>query len=262
MSSIALVEPYASSAVDRARLYVSWQDPESRSIEPVGRLDRVAPEGEVVHEFRYLRRAEMLKGFQPFVSFPDLDRTYRSRELFPLFENRLMPRSRSDYPSFVQALGLLPDADPFEVLARSEGRRQTDTVEVFPEPSLHDGIARCRFLVHGIRHFPGAQEAIGSLQIGERLYIMLDSQNPVDVHAVVLRDDGRHLLGWVPRYLSGLVREPLASLGPDVIEVQVEHVGASDGPLHLRLLCVLRTQWPAETVWLFDRPEFEVVDAT
>jgi len=84
-------------------------------------------------EFRYLRGAETDPDFRPFIGFPDLHRLYRSTEQFPFFENRLMSRGRADYSAYLGSLGLAHNADPFEVLARSGGRRATDTVEVVAE---------------------------------------------------------------------------------------------------------------------------------
>lgn len=243
----------------RARLYVAWQDPTSRAIEPVGRLDRNGSDGDAAYEFRYLNRAAAIRGFQPFLSFPDLHRTYRSTHLFPLFENRLMPRRRPDYRGFVQALGLSENADPFEILARSEGRRQTDRIEVFPEPEFDGHTAQCLFLVHGIRHLSGAEDAISSLEIGERLFVIPDPQNPVDRCAVALRDECS-LLGWVPRYLTELIRRPLQEGGASAVTVQVEHVGARSDPIHLRLLCQLRVRWPETLTWMFHNSDFEVID--
>ena len=261
MSSTATAEPAAPSRPDTQRrlLYVAWQDPDSRAFVPVGRLGRDCTDGEVAYEYRYLRNAERLERFRPFVGFPHLRQAYRSSELFPFFENRLMPRTRPDYPDFVGALGLAPDADPFEVLARSEGRRQTDTIEVFPQPELDDSVARCRFLVHGVRYVPGAQDAIDSLARGDRLRLLVDRQNPTDTCAVLLRDDSFRLLGWVPRYLTELVHTPLDHLGPTGVDVHVEHVGDRDGPVHLRLLCTLEAQWPTDWASPMSGPEFEVL---
>ncbi|HUP71393.1 MAG TPA: HIRAN domain-containing protein [Acidimicrobiales bacterium] len=259
MGSTPLADPAASARVpsNPCRLYVAWQDPVSREIVPVGCLSRDTSNGGLTYEYAYLRCAARLDGFRPFVGFPAMDRTYRSSDLFPFFENRLMPRGRDDYGEFLVSLGLPLEAEPFEVLARSEGRRQTDTIEVFPEPSVEDGIASCRFLVHGIRYVPGSQDAIESLVTGDSLRVVLDPQNRVDRCAVVLRDDAYHLLGWVPRYLTSLVRTPLAELGPDAVEVHVEHIGDREGPVHLRLLCALESRWPGGAVMPFSGPDFE-----
>lgn len=72
------------------RLFVSWQDPDTRTIVPVARLRRVVADGSADYEFRYLRRVLDLSRFRPFVSFPRFRGVYRAPRLFPLFENRLI----------------------------------------------------------------------------------------------------------------------------------------------------------------------------
>ena len=51
-----------------------------------------------------------------------------------MFRNRQMPRRRPDYGEYLRRLDLDIDTDPFEVMARSEGIRMTDRVEVFAYP--------------------------------------------------------------------------------------------------------------------------------
>lgn len=261
MASNGVADRHESTSSDLpdARLYVVWQDPDSRAVEPVGRLDRVHDETAAGYEFRYLQRVKTLSGFQPFVSFPDFHRVYRSSTLFPLFENRLVPRSRADYEQFTRSVGLGLDADPFEVLARTEGRRETDTIEMFPEPIVDDGSVRCHLLIHGIRHVAGADDAIEQLAPGQPLLVVPDPQNAVDPCAILVRDDACHLIGWIPRYLTTLVRDPLAHLGPGAVQVIVEHVGDRSGPVHLRLLCALRAHWPHDEEFPFSGPEFAPV---
>jgi len=132
------------------------------------------------------------------------------------------------------------DADPFEILAHSEGRRATDAIEVFPAPSLDaDGVVTCRFLAHGVRHIPGAHDAIDGLTLGEVLSVLPDPQNEVDRLAVLLRTGGHRLVGYVPAYLTSLIHRPLDAYGSDAVQVNVEHIGDRNGPSHLRLLCRL-----------------------
>ena len=238
------------------RLFVAWQDPETRSITPVGCLiRRQASDGETF-EFYYLRRARQLSRFRPFVGFPSLGESYQAASLFPFFENRIMPRTRGDYGDYVGSLGLPVDADPFEILARSEGRRATDTIEVFPEPSLEDGTVTCRFLVHGVRHIPGAQDVIDGLSIGETLCVLPDPQNDFDKLAVLLSTGDHRLVGYIPAYLTSLIHRPLDDYGPDAVQVNVEHIGDRGGPSHLRLLCRLVARWP-DNVPPLGGPDFE-----
>ncbi|MCL4413173.1 MAG: hypothetical protein M1522_00250, partial [Actinobacteria bacterium] len=203
MCATILAEERERAAAGIARrLYVSWQDADRRSFVPVGVLTW-ASDGS---DFRYLSAARDDNEFRPFIGFPDLGRVYRSTELFPFFENRLMPRSRPDYPAYLAALGLPGDADPFEVLARSGGDRATDTIEVVAEPLVDDsGYATCHFLVRGVRHVEGADDAIDSLSIDDLLSTEPDVDNPYDDHArYVVTLDGAHV-GYVPSYLTAFL---------------------------------------------------------
>lgn len=83
-------------------LFVAWQDPASRSWAPVGRLTR---EGEFYH-FVYTRGATEVPNFMPFGRMTDLDAEYVSTELFPLFANRVLSRTRPEYQDYLRWLGL------------------------------------------------------------------------------------------------------------------------------------------------------------
>ena len=225
------------------RLYVSWQDAERRSFVPVGMLTQSAA-GDF--EFRYLRGAETDSDFRPFIGFPELHHVYRSTEQFPFFENRLMPRGRSDYSAYLGSLGLAQNADPFEVLARSGGRRATDTVEVVAEPAVEPdtGHASCCFLVRGVRHVENADDAIDRLDVGDHLGTEPDTGNEYDEHArYLLTLDGARV-GFVPAYLTEFLSRSAESNGGDAISIVVEHIGERSGPSHFRLLCRLVVPWP------------------
>lgn len=254
MPATTIVRDTPQHAASQARgLWVAWQHPFSRAYDLVGRLD-VPTVGAGSFRFRYFERAASVAGFQPFVDLPDLDRVYESDELFALFDNRLTPRSRADYPALAASVGLGGDADPFEVLARTGGRRATDTVEVVAEPviDIAAGTLSTDFLVHGVSHHPGVDVALGHLSPGDRLRVLCDVQNPVDPLSLALADPDTRNLGWVPRYLSPLVRRSADRFGWADIEVSVLHVGDPTGPAHLRLLASLRAPWDPDDPVLDD----------
>jgi hypothetical protein len=217
-------------------LFAAWQNPSSRSIVPVARLLRDA---QGAYEFAYIRQAELAReqGFCPFVTFPELERVYRSAELPPLFTNRLMPSSRPDFPAFVSQLSLDQHADPLDILARSGGRRATDTIEVFSPPTFsNEGQAETFVLARGTRHVPGAEDAIGGLSAGEVLLVMHDLQNPFGKHALALRTEGQAMVGYLPDYLAlELARTDASTVA--ALSVTVERVNAPPAPSSHRLLC-------------------------
>ena len=66
---------------------------------------------------------------------------------------RVIAKRRPEYLNFVEALGLMPDADVLAVLGRSGGRRKGDFVSLFEEPHVAaGGHTSHMFLVHGVRH--------------------------------------------------------------------------------------------------------------
>ena len=52
------------------------------------------------YRFVYTRGAKTAKGFTPFSGMENLDDIYKSAELFPIFANRLLSKSRPEYEAF------------------------------------------------------------------------------------------------------------------------------------------------------------------
>jgi hypothetical protein len=222
--------PMMTSAVLR-RLLVAWQHPTSRVIAAVGVLAQRA-EG---YSFGYLRRAEHVDGFLPFLGFPDLHRTYLSARLFPLFRQRVMDPRRPDYIHYLETLGLDEDAAPMEVLERSAGVRKGDAIMLFPEPRIEpNGATRCFFLVHGVRHMAkfGAESQIAALVPGDPLFLQPQPTNDYNPKALVVTTTSGQPLGYIPDLLLDYVHEVLRKGEPTLT---VERTNGADAPWHLRL---------------------------
>lgn len=197
-------------------------------------------------------RAREQAGFDGLAGFPSFDQTYEVETLFPLFTNRLPPRTRPEYGEFVRWLNVPQDEDdPIVLLARSGGRRATDSLEVYPCPEPDgDGRYHIHFVVHGLRHLPEASiERVERLEPGERLFLMHDLQNPKDPKALLLRTGARgdrdvHPVGYCPRYLAEDLHGIWEEAG-STLSLAVERVNPAPAPLQLRLLCNLTSRWPA-----------------
>lgn len=227
----------AEAGCSAGRLVVAWQHRGSRLITPVGLLEH---DEETGYRFRYLRRAARVPGFQPFLGFPLLERTYTSPRLFPIFAQRVMSPKRPDYTRYLRHLHLAEDASPWEQMARSEGRRTGDTVQVFPVPVVRtDGSTTCRFLIHGVRHVTGGD--VPHLAVGDSLLLEPDPANPVNPEALLVCSATGERLGYVPDLLLPYVRA-VQSNGP--MELVVEHVNGPDAPVHLRILARLEGSVP------------------
>ena len=228
-------------------LFLAWQNPVSRTWHPIGRLTF---DGRL-YRFGYIQGATVAQAegnFKPLWAFPDFNHIYESAELFPLFANRLLRRSRPEYPDFVQWLNIPEHKDdPIALLSRSGGQRATDSLEVFPCPERDEqGRYHVHFFAHGLRHLPPeTQPRIHQLQPDNRLYVAHDCQNPYDSKALILRTEDKYIVGYCPRYLVDDFFDLLCH-APDKLEILVERVNLPPTPLQFRLLCNLTAEWSAD----------------
>lgn len=220
-------------------LFLAWQDarqdrgarPGSRAWFPIGRLE--AEPGQDWFRFLYTKGAldaQAKAGFQALNAFPTLEKVYESRELFPLFQNRLISPKREDYAEYLERLALPPEeTDPFTILAVSGGWHQTDNLEVFPQIRPHrDGRFSCRFFLHGWRHVNvPSQERVSRLEEGTSLQVAVELNNPATGAAIqLLTADDYFMVGWTPRYL---IKDILAAISGGVEDMRA-HVVRNNPP--------------------------------
>ncbi|MEZ4296410.1 MAG: hypothetical protein R3B70_15670 [Polyangiaceae bacterium] len=234
-------------ADDARTLFVLWQCQKTRRHVPVARLRTLSAPGGEVFELAYVRGVERARslGFEPFVAFPRVDRVYRDSALFPFFKNRILSRTRPDYADHVASLGLPPDSDPMDLLARNGGRRETDHIEIVPPPT-HDLAAdryEVLFWVRGVRHVEGAEQAITALSPGATLHISLDPDNPVNEKAALLRAPRASRVGFIPDYLLDDLHA-LMQRDPAAVSVVVQRMNPPPLQPQRRLLCKLSAPWP------------------
>lgn len=254
----AASRPDSQATEATRRLVVAWQHPVERSIEPIGFLSYDG----TTYRFTYIRNARHVKDFRPLLGFAELRRSYSSKSLFPLFAQRAMDPRRPDYQRYVERLGLEGEPGPWEQIARSQGRRQGDTIQLLPEPTVNDGELTCLFLVHGIRHAheeprildgheirvtrEQVERALGRLRPGDELRLAREPGNPINPLAIMVIGSSIPV-GWVPDLLAEDVHSVMQHAN---VTVTVEHVNGPDAPWHMRLLARLRAA-PAENVRFF-----------
>ncbi|MEI9420217.1 HIRAN domain-containing protein [Mesorhizobium sp. Cs1299R1N1] len=224
--------------------FINWQDPITRHWYPVAKLER--SQGHYV--FAYTNGALHSSNFSPFAGLTDIRAIYVSTELFPIFANRVMNERRPEFSQYARWSGIYRNqhSDPLLLMARMGGGRATDTLQVHPVPEKSGtGLYQMVFFCHGGRHvLEEAQERTLNLTPGERLFPMLDLQNPFDSSAVALRiSDPAAMIGYFPRYLAGDLRR-LAEGAKNKLRVQVRQVNP-DAPVQFRLLCELVSRWPS-----------------
>jgi hypothetical protein len=206
------------------KLYLAWQDPDNRQWLPVGCLTF----DNNLYRFVYTKGAEKSPRFIPFGRMTNLKAIYESKELFPLFANRLLSKSRPEYKDYLKWLKLEHnDSNALDMLALTEGLRGTDSLEVFQCPlRTKDGKYKVSFFSHGIRHLPKYSiDRVNNLKSGENLFLMRDIQNTHHSLAIALRtDDSITMVGYCPRYLAADFSHILDNCGSTCAEVTVSQV--------------------------------------
>lgn len=226
-------------------LFVVSQDFVSKTWTPVARLTH---DGKFYH-FAYTRGAKNLPDFVPFGRMTELDAEYVSEQIFPLFANRLLPKSRPEYKDYLNWLGLTGVShDILEELGRTGGLRATDSLELIPCPEpTSSNQYEVYFFCRGLRHMSADSQARSlALVKGEQLFLTKDIQNVSDGMALILRtEEPVTLVGYVPRYYSAEFSRLIDLVGADAPKVTVEKVNA-DAPVQYRVLCKFSAPWPAQ----------------
>jgi hypothetical protein len=194
----------------------------------------------------------MADWFAPFIGFPRLEREHARDELFPLFENRLMNGSRPEYAEYLRRHGLDPAVhDRSDLLARIDGGRATDRVELIGLPVAEDGRAVhvSRFFARGIERAGDGGSAAARCRKGEELFVDPARRAGLTVGLVTA---GRELVGFMPEFL---VRNACDGVGSEGIglRVVVDQVNRTTPTVHHRLLRRLEAS-PDEARALLSQP--------
>ena len=224
--------------------FLAWQAKRNRGWFPIGQLDVDVDCDD--YRFRYIkgvRRAQEEAGFTPLTEFPDLSKKYHSSELFPTFKNRIMPRSRPGFPTYMHALDLSEAANPVEILTVNGGHRATDSYEVFPKiESRKDGSFTCRFLLHGNRYTnPPSEERVKHLRQGDNLYLTHEPHNPEIGLSVQIQTEDYYMIGWAPRYLVTDLVAVIDETGD--YAAHVVRINPPPAPSSRRVLIELNGRW-------------------
>jgi len=229
-------------------LFLAWQDTAAtRQWFPIGRLDADLPHSRF--RFEYTKGAQLAHqkaGLEPLDAFPDFSKAYAASELFPLFKNRVITPERGDFAEYLRQLDLDPkNATPLEILAVTGGKRETDSLEVFPKIHRNsEGGFHCKFLLHGWRHVnDAAQTKLETLVAGEPLVISIELNNPATGLALQIQTVDYHMIGWTPRYLVGDLVKAIAD-SPSDISANLVQVNPAPAPSKQRYLICLKGHWP------------------
>lgn len=233
------------------KIYVGWQDQETREWIPVAKLERT----DAGYKLTYTAGAQRCQGFAGLGRMNKLDATYFSRDLFPFFENRLIKKSRPEYKKYLAWVGFSnQDPDPLDILQITGGIRSTDNFELFSTPSYENNKLLLNFFPRGLRYIHNrAIDDISTLASNTTLFIMHDLQNEIDKGALILRTENPKInIGYIQKYYNkGLKKALDLKFGVRVSVLQIN----PDAPIDMRILCRLEIEASPDKIDLLSMNE-------
>ncbi|WP_343207994.1 HIRAN domain-containing protein [Anaerolentibacter hominis] len=183
-------------------LYLIWKCDKTRRQYIIGRLSKNGQ-----YEFQYYGEIKEAQeaGFTPLISFEDLDRVYKSNELFPVFSSRLPDRKRKDIDNILKKYDL-EEYDVYQLLKRSGAKLPIDNLYfIDPILNLDSGFEKVFYLA-GVRHYLGCEgdDCSNAINVtrGDEVFLNRELDNPFDENAIRVTNETEDLLGYIPRYYS------------------------------------------------------------
>jgi hypothetical protein len=218
------------------RLLLAWQSPKpgsSRRRWDVGELVRNTTDNGAPVALRYFDGERLAgafsEGFDGYPAFGLRDRPID--DVLETLMRRLPPRRRSDFPRYLNSIGISEDAQftDFALLGASEAKLPSDGFSVVNP--FDDREERVEFIseVAGYRHLP---ERVAP-NPGDQLDFAFDRNNPHDANAIQVLV-GSEPVGWVNRLQTPAFREWITDRNIEALIWRVN--GSSECPrLYMRV---------------------------
>lgn len=188
-------------------LLVVWQDENSRLYYHIGTLSHYDDHYEFVYTARQLGQRKLgdalERGYMIHPAFPQTDKVYRLKTLFPAFDRRIPSSDRSDFHAILTDLGLNESASQMDILRATRGRLAADTYS-FEQPLRReeDGKLHSSFFIHGMRHQNLPDGWASWITKYSLLELIQEPTNDHDPNAVVIYTTGGKKLGYIPNFYS------------------------------------------------------------
>jgi|SRR5690625_85919 len=195
-------------------LLLIWRDKETSKYFHVGTLTHSG----TTYIFEYTNKSEgprkvkdaLEHGYRLLPSFPDLQKIYKSTDLYPTFHRRIPSKDRVDYTEILADLQLDEDADRMDILGKTRGIMVGDPYSFEKPLSLNEktGLLSTSFYISGMRYrnLPDNWDELVALNEPIRA---VHKPVPFDENAIQLRTKENLFLGYVPAIYSQAIRSLL-----------------------------------------------------
>ncbi len=212
--------------IEPTKLLLAWQasDEKHRTRYIVAELNRMDKEISLVY---LTQTSDFIKakehGFEAYPAFPDVNKTYHN--VLDAFMRRLPPRTRGDFPQYLEGLRLKPDVQisDFALLGYSGAKLLSDGFSLIHPFDNVDGSCELLLEAAGFRHI---QQNKANIHIDEQAFFSKEFNEAIKEDAIRIDVKGNHI-GYVNR---GLIPTVLNWMEKDRIKgAWVEKINGTPG---------------------------------
>ncbi|MTT32226.1 DNA-binding protein [Terrilactibacillus sp. BCM23-1] len=206
-------------------LWLIWQNQETRQRYHVGNLFHEDGKYTFSYELSGRRRTlfeAMENGYQPHLSFRNIEKSYVSNRLFGPFARRLPDKRRPDFKEILKDFALPLDYTEMDLLRATGGRLATDPYEFVAPISVLGDHFHFDFFVAGWRYYEG-DKIENQLQAESHVTFELEPLNDEDNKAVIVLSGKKgYKLGYIPAFYSGFMFDVIRN--KDIYEAKIEKI--------------------------------------
>lgn len=218
--------------IEPERLFLAWQ-PSSKENRSRHIIAEIKKNSKNDFELSYLNNTASFEkalslGFNGYPAFDDLERTYNSG-VMDAFMRRLPPRTRTDFPQYLELLRISPNAQfsDFALLGYSGAKLANDNFSIIHP--FENVSSTCELLLEiaGTRHIDDIQTV--ELFIDQEVTFKFEPKNRYNSKAICIEADGKKI-GYVNKGLLASVQSWL--LAERIIQATIEKLnGTSNWPV-------------------------------
>ncbi len=196
----------------RDYLLLVWKEPNTKRRYVVGELSK---NGQFEFLYGYEVQDAIKVGFELLIAFPEIEKTYKNDNLFPVFASRLPDPKRRGIEAILSKYNL-SEYDAYELLKRSGAKLPIDNLE-FVDPILdsESGKIERKFFVAGTGFSLGCEgencDKATEVRLNEEVRLIPDPANKYDCYAIKILNSKGELIGYMPRYYSEGVSKRIVS---------------------------------------------------
>jgi hypothetical protein len=139
-------------------------------------------------------------------SFPVIDKTYKSENLFPAFDRRIPSAEREDYNLILNDLGLDLNSDRMDILRVTRGMLSGDTYSFEQPLRLKNNKLQTDFYINGMRYQNLPENWNMNIHKDDCLQLIPEPSNPYDKRAVRIETLSGIHLGYVPGFYAEAIK--------------------------------------------------------